>query len=169
MKQARIVAACGMAAALSVVIMLLGGILGLGMYAAPMIAGACLLPIGRSYGRKYHGMLWLAVSLLCFLLVPNVEENLMYLALFGPYPLLYPLFQRLKQPWRWLCKLLYFNLVTVAVEALVIFLLVPEVLTPWMTVTLLALGNLTFILYDRLLPRLAALLHRRLSRLKSMR
>ncbi len=169
MKQSKLIAACGMTAALSVVIMFIGGVLGLGMYASPMIAGVCLIPIGRQFGRKYQVLLWLAVSILCFILVPGVEENLMYLTIFGAYPILYPSFQRLRPVMRWVCKLLFFNMVVIAVEALVVTLLVPEVLTPWMIALLLVLGNITFVLYDCLLPRAARLLHLRLSRLKFLR
>lgn len=169
MKQSKLIASCGMTAALSVVIMFIGGVLGLGMYASPMIAGVCLIHIGRQFGRKYQVLLWLAVSILCFILVPSVEENLMYLTIFGVYPILYPSFQRLRPGLRWLCKLLYFNVVVIAVEALVVTLLVPEVLTPWMIVLLLLLGNVTFGLYDCLLPRFERLLHLCLSRLKFLR
>ena len=168
MKQSRLAATCGMTAALSVVIMLIGGILGLGMYVSPMIAGVCLIPVGRAFGRKYHALMWLAVSLLCFILVPNIEENLMYLTLFGVYPLLRPVFQQLRPVLRWLVKLLFFNAVVIAVEALVVLLLVPEVMTAGMAVLLLAMGNVTFILYDRILPRIEFLLMRRLSRIKWM-
>lgn len=164
MKHSRLAATCGMTAALCVVVMLIGGILGIGMYVSPMIAGVCLIPVGRQFGRKYHALLWLAVSILCFILVPNVEANLMFLTLFGVYPLLQPLFQRLPVVWRWACKLLFFNVVFAAVEALVMLVLVPEAMPPVMVVLLLAVGNLTFILYDRLLPRMELLLQRRFSR-----
>ena len=96
MRQSKTIASCGMAAALSVVVMIIGGILGLGMYASPMIAGFLLPPIGKKFGAKYEWTLWGAVSLLCFILVPNAEQNLMYLCFFGLYPLLYPHFEKLK-------------------------------------------------------------------------
>ena len=86
-------AGCSMMAALSVVILLIGGILELGMYACPMIAGLCILMVGDCYGRKCQIMTWIAVSALSFMLVPNIEENLMYLGVFGVYPILYPYFQ----------------------------------------------------------------------------
>lgn len=149
-----------MTVALSVVIILIGGILELGAFAAPMIAGLCLIPIERQFGRKYQAAVYLAVSMLCFILVPNIEADLMYLTLFGLYPLLYPFFQRLRGVVRLLCKLLYFNLVAVGVEALVTTLLIPEVLTGWMIALLLVLGNITFLLYDLILPRAEGILQR---------
>ena len=142
MKYTRAVALCGVIAALSIVLMAVGGLLGIGLYAAPMLAGLCLLPAGRFLGVKYHVMLWLVVSALSFLLVPDVEQNLMFLCLFGCYPILRPL-----------CKLLFFNAAAVALEALVLLVIVPEALEPGMLLLLLALGNLTFLLYDLLIPR----------------
>lgn len=155
-----------MTVALSVVIILIGGLLELGAFAAPMIAGLCLIPIERQFGRKYQATVYLAVSLLCFILVPNMEADLMYLALFGLYPLLYPIFQRLHGVLRLVCKLLYFNLVAIGVEALVVTLLVPEVLTGGMIALLLVLGNITFLLYDLILPRAETILMRYASLLR---
>ncbi len=153
MRQSKVIASCGMTAALSIVVMLVGGVLGLGMYISPMIAGFLLLPIGKKYGVKYQWMMWSTVSLLCFMLVPNVEENLMYFSLFGLYPILYPYLERMTSKLKWLCKLLYFNVIVVAVEALVMLVLVPEAMGPVMAVILLLMGNAIFIMYDFLLPR----------------
>lgn len=160
MRKSNMIATCGMTAALSVVVMVVGGILGLGMYISPMIAGFCLLPIGRKYGVKYQWVLWAAVSLLCFILVPNIEENLMYVSLFGLYPILYPNFERLPKRLKWVCKLLYFNIVVVAVEALIVLVLVPEIMTTAMALMLLAMGNVTFLCYDFLIPRWELLMQR---------
>jgi len=166
MKQSSVMAFCGMMAAVSIVIMLLGAAIGIGAYAAPMFAGLILLPVGNKFGKKYHIMIWIAVSLLCLIFVPNIEQNLMYLALFGLYPILYPSFQRLPKFWRIVCKLLYFNTVILLLEWLVMTLLVPEALTAWMAVLLLVVGNLTFLMYDFLIPRMEIVIHHYLKKLK---
>lgn len=160
MKQSKLMATCGMTVALSVVIMLIGGILELGTFASPMVAGLLLMPVARQFGRKYQVCVWIAVSVLSFLLVPNVEADLMYLTLLGLYPVLYPNFQRLQGALRWICKLAFFNVVVIAVEALVVMLLIPEVLTGWMIALLLVLGNICFLLYDLILPRAEMILQR---------
>ena len=41
-----------MLAAVCLVLMLLGAVLELGMYAAPLLAEVCLVPYGRKYGAK---------------------------------------------------------------------------------------------------------------------
>ena len=160
MKQTRIVALCGMVSALSVVVLALGAMLGIGMYAAPMIAGLCLLPIRREAGWRGQMMVWLAVSLISFMLISEVEQNLMYLCLFGLYPILYPFFQRLPKGIRIAGKMLFMNAVTIAVEALVVLVLVPETMGLWMGIALMVIGNAVFFLYDRMLPVFDAILSR---------
>ena len=142
----------GMMAALSIVILLFGSMLGIGIYAAPMIAGLCLLPARRKLGAKWHALLWLAVSLLSFILISDMEQNLMYLCLFGFYPILRPHFQKLNGPLKPILKLLYFNTVTIAVETAVLLFFAPEVLGAVMIATLFILGNITFLCYDYMIP-----------------
>ena len=166
MQKTKTIAACGMTAALSVVVMILGAALGLGMYASPMIAGFCLIPIGENHGRKYQWTLWIAVSLLCLILIPEIEQNLMYITLFGLYPLLHPLFEKLPKRLKWPLKLLYFNVTVIAVEALVMLVLVPEIMGVWMGAALLLMGNFVFICYDFLIPRAGLIMQRYLHRIQ---
>ena len=149
-----------MMAAVCVVLMLLGSIMELGMYAVPLLIGLLLIPIGDTYGRKYQTMLWLVISVLSLMLVPSMEQNLMFFGLFGWYPILYPRLQRLPNLLRILVKLLLFNGAVIAIEALVMLVLVPEVLGTGMLAVLLVMGNVIFLLYDRLIPKTNALLSR---------
>lgn len=146
-------ATCGIMVAVCVVLMLLGAVLELGIYAAPMFAGLCLVPLGEKWGRKYQTTLWVAVSLLSFLLVPNVEETLIFFGFFGWYPILRPTLQKLPQPLRLAVKLLLFNGVIAVIEAVVLFLLVPEDITGIFLLVLLAMSNLVFLLYDSIVPK----------------
>jgi len=156
------IAMCGMMAALSVVVMALGAALGLGMYVSPMIAGICLIPVGNAYGKKYQTMLWIAVSILCFILVPNIEENLMYLCLFGCYPIIRPYFQKLPNGSRFVTKLAFFTVVFAGLELLIMSVLVPETMGVGMMIALIVLGDVTFMMYDFVLPRAELLLSKRL-------
>ena len=151
--QSKRIAVCSITAALGVVVLLLGAVLGLGMYVCPVLVGLCLLPIGNRYGIKYQLILWVVISILSFIFVPNPEENLMFAGLFGWYPALYPKLQKLPKLLRLLVKLLIFNGIVIALEALVVLVLVPEILSAAMILLLLAIGNLTFLLYDKLIPR----------------
>lgn len=147
-------ATCAMTAALCVVLMVLGAVLELGMYASPLFAGLCLIPIGQKYGRKYHITVYAAAGILCFLLVPNMEENLMFAGLFGWYPILRPSLQKLPGLPRWICKLAVFNAAVIAIEWLVLTLLMPEITPDALLWVLLVLGNITFLAYDFMIPRL---------------
>ena len=152
-KKTRAIAVCAMLAALSVVLMLLGAVLELGMYACPLFVGLCFIPVGQKYGRKYHATLYIASGILCLLFVPNVEENLMLAGLFGWYPIVRPILQRLNKWLRWILKLLIFNAAVVAIEWLVMTVLVPEVMPDVLLWVLLLLGNITFLAYDLMIPR----------------
>ena len=158
--QARRMAVCSMMTALGVVVLLLGAVLSLGMYACPMIVGLCLMPIGQEFGKKYQILLWLAISFLSMLLVPNPEENLMFFGLFGWYPILWPSLQRLSKGLGMAVKLLLFNAVIIALEALVLLVLAPEAMEPSMLFLLLVLGNVTFVLYDRVIPKFGPVAHK---------
>lgn len=153
-------AVCGILTALSVVILLLGAAIGIGIYLAPMIAGGALLLIRRSCGLRYQVLVWIAVSLLSLMLVPEPEQNLMYLCVFGSYPIFYPWLQRRGRGLRLLLKLLYFNVVFSAVELLLMLVLVPETVDTLLFLLLLLLGNAAFFCYDAVLPRFVRLLSR---------
>ena len=61
---------------------------------------------------------------------------------------------------RWAAKLLLFNAVVITIEWLVMHVLAPEVMGTVFLLILLALGNVTFFLYDWMLPRLEHMLDR---------
>ena len=145
-------AACSLTVALCTVCMLLGALLELGIYAAPMLSSVALIPIGLKYGKKYQLTAWIAASLLCMILVPNAEQNLLFFGLFGWYPAARTAFQKLKKPLRILVKLLLFNVIIIAVEALVMLVLVPEVMGIGLLAAFLLLMNILMFCFDRLLP-----------------
>ena len=161
----RRLAVCAMSAAVGVVLMMLGSFMGLGMYMAPIFVGWCLMPIGRNYGVQYQVMLWIVIGLLSLLFVGDMEQNLMFIGFFGWYPIVRPKLQKLPRVPRLCLKLLLFNLVIAALEAIVLTFLVPEVLELWLAVLLLAMGNLTFLVYDYAFPVFDILAERFLKRL----
>ena len=158
--QTKRMAACAMTTALCVVLMWLGFVLQIGMYAAPIVSGLFLIPVGKRYGYKYQLAVWIASGLLSLILVPDIEQNLLYIGLFGWYPTLRNYLQKLPRLLRTVIKLLIFNVIVVLIEALVITVLAPEALPLRMIILLLVLASITFLLYDYLLPRIEALLSR---------
>lgn len=156
-KQTKRIAVCGVMAALGVVLLLLGDLLGIGLYLAPMLVGLCLSPIGREWGVKYQLLLWIVISLLGLLLVPDLEENLIFLGLLGWYPALRPRLQKLPAGTRIVVKLLLFNAVVLLLESLLKLLLAPEAGGIGLAIALLVLGNAAFLIYDFALPRIETL------------
>lgn len=163
-RKIRSIALCGTVSALCTAIMLLGGVLGLGTYASPMLAGLLLIPIGEKYGKKVHVTVYVAVTLLSFILVPYIEQDLMLAVLFGPYPLLYPVFAKLPRFLRPVAKLLWFNAVAIGTEALVLCFFAPEAMGKWAVIGLIAMGNLIFALYDLVVKRSGVIIDRLLGR-----
>lgn len=165
-KQSKRIAVCGVTVAVGVVIMLLGNILGLGMYLAPILVGLSLTAVGKEWGIKYQLLLWIAVGILSMLMVSNLEQNLMFICLFGWYPVLRPTIQKWKPLLRVVVKFLIFNVIVVVLEALLILVLVPESLSTGLTILLLVLGNVTFFVYDFAIPRFEFLAAKYLKKIK---
>ncbi len=153
--KAKRMAYSGIFVALCVVMMFVGSVLELGMYASPLFAGMILMFLGNTYGRSWHFKMYLATSVLCILLVPQPEANLMLAGFFGWYPILRPTLEKLPKILSWTVKIIIFNVTIIIIEYVVITFLIPEILEWWMIALLLALSNATFIMYDILIPRLS--------------
>ena len=166
---------CGMAAALSVALMLLGAVVPVLMFIAPAVASLLIATVCVECGRTMALTAYGAVSLLSLLFVPDKEVALVFVFLLGYYPLVKPRFERIRLPLvRVLCKLLLCNGALAAMYGLVlcngavlamyglVLLLVPagsisqELKTTALVVSLatLAMGNVAFLLYDRALHNL---------------
>ena len=160
------IALCGVLSALSVVLLLVGNVLQIGTYAAPMLASFLLIPVLEDYGKKYALLLYAVVSLLSLFLVPDKELVLFYVLVLGYYPVLRVKLNTIKSRWvRWIIKFSVFNAATVLVYLLLFALLGPAVLDELladgtaMLAALLAAGNLSFWLCDRALAALTRYYH----------
>lgn len=153
-------AVCGISAALGVVVMLLGTIGGLGMYMSPMLVGLGLIPIGNEYGKKYQLLLWISISLLSMMMVPSLEQNLMFLCLLGWYPALRPTLQKLPRFLRLPVKILLFNVIVIPLEYLLMTILVPDPTATPFVLLLLLMGNVIFVLYDAAVPSFERIIQR---------
>ena len=154
MKDTRKIAAGAMMAALCVVIMLLGAVIDLGTYAAALLAGIAMIPYGQKYGRKYQTMVFAASAVLGFMLVPNIEQNLMYLGFYGWYPILRPGLEKFPGLSGYMAKFIVFNVCFISIEALVMLVLVPEAMGSVLFVIFIITANVTFFAYDYMIPLL---------------
>lgn len=170
-KSTRELALCSMLAALSVVLLCLGGIVPFSVYACPMLASGALLLVREGCRTSYGWCCWAAVALLALLLGPDKEAAALYLFL-GYYPLLQPKLEAIRRPLlRWLAKLLLAVLAIGAMYALLVCVFcLTEVVeefaetAPWLLWLTAALGLVVFIIYDILLRRFTVLWHRRKKR-----
>lgn len=156
---------CGMAAALSVVLMLLGAVFPIAMFIAPAVASFLIATVCVECGKTMALTAYGAVSLLSLLFVPDKEVALVFVFLLGYYPLVKPKLERIRPKLlRGACKLLLCNGAVLAMYGLVL-LLVPagsisqELRTTALAVSLatLAMGNVAFLLYDRAIHNLLQL------------
>ena len=96
MKKSVKAAFCGMAAALSVALMFAGSLFYIFAYAIPMLLGIIVLMINKTFGRGVAFYVYLAVSVLSMLFVPDKEAVLMYAFFFGYYPIIKPYIEKIK-------------------------------------------------------------------------
>ena len=85
-KQSMMAAFCGMAAGLSMAVMLLGGVIPAATYAVPMLCGLLLLPILLEFGEKAAWATFFAVAALALMLDFDKEAAFFYLFI-GYYPI----------------------------------------------------------------------------------
>ncbi len=157
-EQSRKIAAGGLFAALSLMMMFSAALLPVATYAAPIAAGLMLLPVAVELGTPTALVSYAAVSFLSLFTVPDVEATAMFIAFFGYYPLLRRRLQRLPVLLRTILKYLLFNAAVCAVYAALIFLFSMEALAAEIAggfgILLLLLGNVLFWAYDRMIGRL---------------
>lgn len=145
----------GVMASLAVVIMSLGGLIPVATFVCPMLCMLLITVIFRRCGSRIAWAWYGAVAILSLLIGPDKEAAAVFAAL-GYYPIIKPFFDDKKL--KWVMKVVYFNVVILALYWLLLHLfglaqLVEEFseMGFWMTLVTLLLGNVTFIMLDRLL------------------
>lgn len=147
----------GIMAALALVIMCLGGLIPVATYVCPMLCALLMAVVLRLCGSRIAWAWYGAVAILSLLLGPDKEAAAVFLFL-GYYPILKPKLDSLRLKWLW--KLLLFNCDIGLMYVLLIQVLGLEGVAEdfqgmgiAMLIGMLLLGNLTFVLLDRLLNR----------------
>ena len=88
-QQTRELALASVLGALAVLFLFLGGVLPLALYACPLLASVCLLPVREECRASYQWCCFFAAAILGLLLGPDKESALLFCFL-GYYPLLQP-------------------------------------------------------------------------------
>ncbi len=158
MRNAHKIALGGMLAALAVVIMAMGGMIPVATYICPMLCSIILSFVQSLCGEKIAWAWYVAVAILSILLSPDKEAAAVFLTL-GYYPVVKPSIEKCRFPWIW--KLLLFNSATVILYRILLYVIGMEQLLLEMTdlglwglLFTLLLGNVCFILLDRVLTML---------------
>lgn len=156
------VAFCGMAAAISAVLLFLTGVIPIGRTGLAAIAGLVLIAVVAEFGQAWAWPVYVAVSLLGGLLAAYKQAVLAYILIFGCYPILKAVIEnRTKKTVGFLLKLVFFNAAAVLDFLVCTALLgVPKssyhifgMNVPWV---LLLAANFVFLVYDYALSLLAA-------------
>lgn len=149
-----------MVTALCTALMFLTAIIPIGTYAIPAIAGAIIVVIVIELGKKYAWLVFAASAILSFIVSADKEAAVFYILLFGYYPILKSLIEgRFNFVTGFVLKLLVFNIAAVLEFIIAINLLgitddAVSMFGVYAPAVLLALGNVTFLLYDRALSLL---------------
>lgn len=145
----------GVMAALALVIMCMGGLIPVATFVCPMLCMMLLTVVKDRIGTRNAWAWYGAVALLSLLLGPDKEAAAVF-AFLGYYPIIKPKMDALRLKWIW--KIVYFNVSILVMYWLLLSVfgmaqLVEEFAEMGMVLTIvtLVLGNVTFILLDRLL------------------
>lgn len=163
MKQSSKCALGGIVSALSLVLMISVAVVPFLTYALPAVAGVLIVFIVVEIDKKWAFGVFSAVAILAFLLVPDKEVAMMYIAFFGYYPIIKAVLEsRLPVALSWIVKVLLFNLTMVAAYLVLIFVMGIEVdeITEYGMIAvpmLLGAGSITFIAYDFALTQIITL------------
>ena len=158
-KQTKAIALGGVLAAVAVVIMCLGGLIPVATYVCPMLCALAQLVVLRFCGKQIAWTWFAVVCFLSLLLGPDKEAVMVFLAI-GYYPLIKGTID--KSRFRFLWKFIYFNASVCLVYGIMIYLMgMQEVAAENMELGLIGLavifllGNITFLLLDKLLVIMA--------------
>lgn len=150
------VALGGIVSALCLVTMFLAGIITPLYLLLPMIAGTLLVLIAEEVSISWALLTYIAVSLLSLLITADKEAALIFIMLFGHYPILRYYLQKIKlSPLRFAVKLMIFNICAVSFFYVTVYLFgIKEMLEDmsdfgkYGSYIMLGVCNVVFILYD---------------------
>lgn len=150
------VALGGIVSALCLLCMFLAGIMPAFYLILPMIAGVLLMIIAEEVSISWAWLTYIAVSILSMFMTADKEASLVFIMVFGHFPILRLYLGKIKlKGLRWIIKLIIFNLCAVAFFYVTVFIFGIQQMLEEMNefgkygaVILLSLCNVIFILYD---------------------
>ena len=147
-----------MLTALGVIFLGIGAILEVLDISMAVIASFCVIIALIEYGKGSPWMVYAAISVLSFLILPSKLPALFFALFFGFYPILREKFERKNKLLRWILKELTFNVCLAVIITLYMLLFFESVALafplPWLIVAAVVLCEIVFVMYDIALERL---------------
>lgn len=164
MKRTKKMALAGVLCALAVVFMMLGGVIPLATFVCPALAGLMLIPIFVECGEKFCYGAYVAIAALALIICADKEAALLF-AFLGYYPALRWRIEQIRGlVLRAVVKLAIFNVAIGIMYALIFFVFQMQAIIAEMqamgiamNIVLLLIGNITMLLYDRMLKIFTAI------------
>jgi len=152
--------------ALALIVLYLGTMIPTGSWGLAAVAGLFPMAAVMSVGLAAGLVCWAGVTLLSFLLLPDKLLALLFGALFGLYPIVKGLAERLRKlPLEYILKLAFFNgaltVICLVMKTAVLASLPAPLEAVW---AMYLVGNAVFLAYDFGLTRLVALYMQRVHR-----
>ena len=149
---------CAMLTALGVIFLGIGALLEVLDISMAVIASFCVIIALIEYGKGSPWMVYAAISVLSFLILPSKLPALFFALFFGFYPILREKFERKNKLLRWILKELTFNVCLAVIITLYMLLFFESVALaiplPWLIVAAVVLCEFVFVMYDIALERL---------------
>ena len=166
MRRSGKVALCGVLCALAVMCMMLT-VIPAATFCLPGLAGLILLPLALEIDLKWGLAGYVATAVLSFLIAPDMEAKVLFIAFFGYYPVLKTWLDTVRpRALQWVVKFLIFNATIVGAYCLLLYVLgLPadtfELFDVNIPLVLLGIGNVIFVIFDLALTSIIALYWRR--------
>ena len=160
MKRTNKITLCALMAALAVVLMLVAYFPYL-TYAIPAFAGMCIMVVLLEIGGKWAISAYITSAVLTVLFC-EPEAMLMYVFLFGYYPILKAFIERIKKPiLEWPIKMIFFNVVVILVYSFIAELFGVNMsdtndFGKYTVYIVLAVANVVFVIYDITVAKMAS-------------
>lgn len=148
------VAFCGIITAFCTLLMFLTGLIPVGTYALPALAGILMIVIVIEIGASWAWAVYFASSVFALLFAADKEAAMLFIIFFGYYPILKALIERLhNQAIQYVIKFAVFNVSMVLGYYLSIYVIgVPQdsftVYGIFLPFVYLIAGNVVFAIYD---------------------
>ena len=157
-RQSLMAAYCGMAAGLSVVIMLMGGVIPAAAYAVPMLCGLMLLPVLLEFGERAAWATFFSVAALALLLDFDKEAAFFYLFI-GYYPIVKWKIDKINPKWKRIAVKLCLFTGAMALMYALLSLLFPmaealkefKEMGAFLSIAFLILYDICMLIFDRVL------------------